>query len=237
MHGSSLQAAPCHHHAQSPPTPPSPKPADLHRLARRLFPRGSLTVRALQHYRPYICPFELLLPHVPPGARVLDAGCGGGLWLGLLAATGRMGEGVGFDSSESAIRVAQQMRVPEGYESRLTFQYLRVQEPWPEGAFEVVSLIDVLHHVPPDQQSRVIASAAERVATGGVLIYKDMCSRPVWRAWANRAHDLVVAHQWINYAPVEQVSLWAVNAGLTLIHAASVPRLWYGHELRVFRKG
>lgn len=232
MDGSSLQAALRHDHAQSPP-----KPADLHRLARRLFPRGSLAVRALQHYRPYICPFELLLPHVPPGARVLDVGCGGGLWLGLLAASGRLGAGLGFDSSESAIRVAQQMRVPADYVSRLSFQHRRVQEPWPDGPFDVVSIIDVLHHVPPDQQSRVIASAAERVATGGVLIYKDMCSRPAWRAWANRAHDLVVARQWINYAPVEQVSLWAVSAGLTLIHAASVPRFWYGHELRVFRKG
>lgn len=212
------------------------KPADVHRLARGLFPTGRLAHRALQHYRPYICPFEQLLPFVPEGASVLDVGCGGGLWLGLLASTGRLARGLGFDASEGAIRQAKLMRTPApGPE--LTFEHRGVQDEWPGGTFDAVCLIDVLHHVPPGEQGRVVQRAAQRVKVGGVLIYKDMCRRPAWRALANRAHDLLVARQWVNYAPVEQVSLWAVNEGLTLVHAASVSRWWYGHEVRVFRKG
>lgn len=236
MSGSPLQTDP--HPAGSPPAPKSWSPTDLHRLARGLFPSGtgSLTFRLLQHYRPFICPFDALIPLIPADSRVLDVGCGGGLWLGLLAATGRLAEGVGFDSSTSAISLAQQMRVPASHAGKLRFEHRGVQDPWPDGLFDVVSIIDVMHHVPLAHQAQVIDLAASRVAQGGLLIYKDMCRRPAWRALANRAHDLVMARQWIHYAPVEKVSTWAVSAGLRCQHAGSLPRWWYGHELRVFVK-
>lgn len=259
MTGSPLQPEPSAPASPSPtaPTAPSASPpaaqascaappdaggarwsaGQLHRAARDLFPTGPLATRALQHYRPFICPFEHLLPHVPPGSRVLDIGCGGGLWLGLLAATGRLGSGVGFDSSKAAIRQAQAMRLPASAHGRVMFEHRAVEDPWPDGPFDVVCLIDVLHHVTPEHQGKVIALATKRVARGGRFIYKDMCQRPRWRALANRAHDLVLARQWIHYAPVEQVSRWSVSEGLTLVHAASHARWWYGHELRVFVKG
>lgn len=212
---------------------------DLHREARGLFPTGPSLIRLLQHYRPFIAPFEELIPLVPEGGRVLDIGCGGGLWIGLLAATGKLGDNgqaVGFDSSKPAIALAQQMRLPGDTGPRVRFEHLDVRAPWPEGTFDVVCLLDVLHHVPPDAQAGVIRQAAAKVSPGGLFIYKDMCRRPRWRALANRLHDLALAHQWIHYAPVEQVSRWAVGEGLRLDHAASFARLWYGHELRVFRK-
>jgi len=98
-----------------------------------------------------------------------------------------------------------------------------------------VSLIDVPHHVPPAGQRECFLTAAARLGPGGVLIYKDMARRPVWRALANRLHDLVLARQWIHYVPVERVEGWAAEAGLGLTRAARFNRLWYAHELRVFR--
>jgi hypothetical protein len=53
----------------------------------------------MQALRPLICPFDELLDLVPIGARMLDAGCGAGLFLGLLADAGRLGEGYGFDTA------------------------------------------------------------------------------------------------------------------------------------------
>jgi hypothetical protein len=53
---------------------------------------------------------------------------------------------------------------------------------------------------------------------------------------ANRLHDLLLAHQCIHYAPIAEVKRWATEAGLELIEARTINRLWYSHELCVFRK-
>ncbi len=222
---------------------PADTPAALAALAASLYApaSGGVLLRLLQQYRPYIAPFEELLPLVPRGARVMDVGCGGGLFLHLLAARVGLGASVGFDASAGAIAVARSVRhAAELPGLAPAFAHVRVQEPWPgppthPKVFDVVSVIDVMHHVPAADQAGLIAQAARRVAPGGVLIYKDMCRAPLWRAAANRLHDLVLARQWISYAPVEQVEVWARAAGLEVERRAEFNRLWYGHELRVFR--
>ena len=209
-------------------------PVELCALSRALFAQGPLLRRKLQHWRPRICPFHRLLPRVPQNASVLDVGCGCGLFLGLLAKSGHDIRGTGFDVSTDAIAVAQRMAQQVG--SNLQFLQLDVNDPWPAGPFDVVSIIDVMHHVPPAGQRAVLKTAASRVAPGGILLYKDMCRRPRWRAAANRLHDLLLARQWIHYLPIEQVEQWATEDGLRLEHAERINMLWYGHELRVFRR-
>src|SRR5687767_5250391 len=91
-------------------------------VAAKLFAGDSIT----QRFRPYICPFEELLPIVPTGSSVLDVGCGAGLFLGLLAVEGKIRSGVGFDSAASAIRIAQRMRqraAEHDASTRLDFHY------------------------------------------------------------------------------------------------------------------
>ena len=169
---------------------------------------------------------------------MLDVGCGSGLFLGLLAAMGKQIEGTGFDTSVQAIELAQRMaaRLSETTAASLKFIRLDVNESWPPGEFDVVSVIDVMHHVSPQSQRQFFSLAARAVSPGGVLIYKDMCRRPTWRAIANRAHDLFVSRQWIHYLPVQSAEAWGVEEKLQLEHACRVDLFWYGHEFRIFRK-
>lgn len=212
---------------------------ELSKTASALFIDGSLVLRLMQRYRPHICPFEQFISIVPTDSDVLDVGCGGGLFLGLLAAYGRVSTGVGFDSSVTAIEVAKKMalRATQYLGSpSLEFQHRDAADGMPSGQFDVVSIIDVMHHVPPTAQRAVFMTAAERLRPAGLLIYKDMVRRPLWRALANRIHDLLLARQWINYCPIEHVSQWANEIGLELVEARRFNRLWYGHELRIFRR-
>ena len=210
----------------------------LSALSKSLYDQGPLIWRKLQHYRPYICPFERLLPLVPEGARVLDVGCGGGLFLALLLATGRRVDGLGLDVSSQAIELARMMseRFNDGGKGKVRFECVDVLAQWPGGRFDVVSVIDVMHHVPVSEQRGFLKRVCGAARQGGISLYKDMCSWPVWRAGMNRLHDLVVARQWIHYAPVEEVEKWARDEGMRLEHAEDINCLWYGHELRVFRK-
>lgn len=203
-------------------------------MAGGLYPEGSPVFRALQRYRPFICPFEVLIPEVPSGASVLDIGCGAGLFLGLLTAAGSEPRGIGFDVSPHGIKLAQAMSVAG--KARLTFQQLDVEAAWPAGEFDVVALIDVLHHVAPNAQEACVRRACTAVKPGGIFLYKDMVSKPFWRAFANRMHDLLLARQWIHYAPVADVQTWVLDERFELQRAARIDRLWYGHELRVFKR-
>ncbi len=226
-------------HATDDATSDPPGPKVLSGWARELYVDGPLFRRKMQHYRPMICPFHRLLPHVPVGASILDVGSGSGLFLALLAKSGRRVHGVGFDVSSDAINLAVGMAeriANQAPDSSLQFAQLDVNAAWPAGPFDVVSIIDVMHHVPPVHQRALIATAAVHVAPGGTLLYKDMCRRPRWRAVANRAHDLALARQWIHYAPIDRVESWARDEGLELTCAETINLLWYGHELRVFQR-
>lgn len=193
----------------------------------------------IQYLRLRICPFERLLLHLPSGASVLDAGCGSGLFLGLLACVDEKASGIGLDFSEDAITVARKMAgrlTAAGKGSRLEFKVFDIAANWHTGRFDAVSMIDVLHHMDTGSQKEIFREAVFHVKAGGLLVYKDMCETPFCLAAANRLHDLLLARQWIHYRPIGQVEAWALDLGLTLVHAEEIRRYWYKHELRVFRR-
>ena len=210
-------------------------PRSLSRAARELFDHGPWLLRRMQHARPYICPFHELLPIVPSGATVLDVGCGSGLFLGLLRYFGSNIRGFGFDASRIAIDCAKAMAERHGNGS-LRFEYVRKEDPWPTGLFDVVSLLDVLHHIPIEHQKKAFGAAASSVRPGGLLLCKDMSESPWHLAAANRLHDLVDAREWIHYVPVSAVESWAAGLEMELEEAHAYRMLWYQHHLRVFRR-
>lgn len=211
----------------------------LSQKAQSLFSNEAIVTRTLQKWRPYICPFEAILPHVKHDATDLDIGCGNGLFLGLLASTRDIRAGVGVDISRSALEAAQRMsKAVNGSANGADLRFLRALriEDWPQGPFDVVSMIDVMHHIPVRDQERAVRAACKRVGPDGQLIYKDMARRPVWKACANRIHDLVMARQWIHYMPILDVKAIAAEEGLILTVRENMDRFWYAHELRIFTR-
>lgn len=207
--------------------------ASLRKVARTLYPAGDLVSRS-QRLRPSICPFEPLVAAVPEGAHVLDIGCGAGLLLGLLASTGRIDRGVGFDANAAAVASARDMAFRAGLDGVISFHHVKVDEPWPSGSFDTVTMIDVMHHIPKDARFSVLDGIANTLSDGGTFVYKDMDARPWWRGLGNRVHDLVLAGDWIRYEPVNRVLEAAQERSLEPIEQSSWARYWYGHHLALF---
>ncbi|HLJ20636.1 MAG TPA: class I SAM-dependent methyltransferase [Stellaceae bacterium] len=176
------------------------------------------------------------MPLVPPGARLLDVGCGAGLFLGLLADEGLIATGRGFDSSVQAVALAQSMLSNLQASNGVLIERRESSAGWPDEQFDAVSMIDVLHHIPVRARQGIIATVASRLKPRGVFIYKDMVTRPRWRAWCNQAHDLVVARQWITHQDIAMVDSWAKKESLRMIVSGARNQLWYGHEWRVYQK-
>lgn len=203
-------------------------------IAADLYRDAPLLIRLLATYRPYISPFWPMLEQVPSSCTLFDAGCGNGLFLNLAAASGRLAKGVGTDISAVAVAAGEAAAARQG--APVSFFISRHWHEWSDEQFDVVSVIDVIHHIRPADQHEFLRQCAARVKPGGLLIYKDMCRAPLWRAWANRLHDLLLARQWIHYLPIEDAQQTLAACGFDVVSKANVSRFVYGHEQMVMRK-
>jgi 2-polyprenyl-3-methyl-5-hydroxy-6-metoxy-1,4-benzoquinol methylase len=187
--------------------------------------------RFLARGRPYICPFGLILDRIPAGGSLLDVGCGGGMMIALAFKEAHISEAYGFDPNSAAIAAARHTLGQLGMSATLAVSHNGRE--WADRKFDTVTMIDVMHHVPPTGHRAFLEGALDRVAPGGRLIYKDMCRNPLWRNAANRLHDLILARQWIHYAPIEDILSWSAEKGFRTLERRDASRLWYGHELAV----
>ncbi len=211
-------------------------PIDLQGVASRLYAKHPVTTRWRQKMRLALCPFVPIIAVVPPGSRVLDVGCGDGLLLGLLMELGRASTAVGFDINAHRIRSARHMAETNGFEASAVFKHLGPKSAWPteNGLYDVVAMVDVMHHIGPAMHDRVWQQAADSLRPGGLFVCKDMAKRPRWMAAANCVHDLVFSADWVHYPDFESGVRLARKIDLVMQQEIGYSRLWYRHELRVF---
>ena len=211
-------------------------PRDISRSAREIYTDGSWPRKMMVYGRPYICPFDELIARTPQGSTVLDVGCGDGLFLNILGNLQRISGGLGFDNNRDAIATAQAARINIVDSSGIEFREWSIGDKWPEGEFDVVSMIDVLHHIPPPQKQFAIAEAVRHVKRGGLFIFKDIGINPRWRAFFNSLHDFILTGERVTYTPLNVVSSWVTLAGMRELERQTFNRVWYGHELIVFSR-
>ena len=212
-------------------------PTAIQRMAAPLYAGvPSAKVRLMQEYRSHICPLHEVIHEVPPQSAVLDVGCGNGLLLNLLASLGRIRQGHGFDVAGPAVAVANQVANDHELSSVVAFEHRSIEQGIPHLGHEVVTVVDVLHHVPDQHKAAFVAALCEVVPAGGRLIVKDMVVRPRWRAAANQIHDLVMARQWVEHVDSDQVEAWAARSGMQVSRRDRFNTLWYGHWLLVLDK-
>lgn len=211
----------------------------LRQAAQELYTAQPLVPRFMMKWRPRICPFDAVIDAVPEDSEVLDVGCGAGLMLNLLASSGKIRRGVGFDLSTEAVEVAN--RAASAKSLNVRFDAIAAEDDWPtsdrpDGLYDAVTMVDLVHHLTPSIQGEIIRRAAEQVAPGGRLVYKDMRGGGLLRPHCNRLHDLVVARDWIHFCDEQTVVDAAVAAGLRAIERRWFNTLWYGHVLLVFER-
>jgi 2-polyprenyl-3-methyl-5-hydroxy-6-metoxy-1,4-benzoquinol methylase len=190
--------------------------------------------RIIVKYRPAICPPERITSRIPGNSTVLDVGCGNGALLLGLALSNRLHSGTGCDVSPRAIKVAENAALVAGV-TNLSFSRIQGLDDLPEGPFDVVTVIDVMHHVPSRLQREFFSACARRVRSSGLLIYKDMANRPLFNNVFNRLHDAILANDWINYVPLGMVQEWASEEGFDCEDQDRFRRFAYSHELLTLR--
>jgi SAM-dependent methyltransferase len=115
---------------------------------------------------------------LPPGAQVLDAGCGSGRMLEELEDYGQV---FGIELDPEALDVALSRGVGQVRAGRLE------QLPWGDDTFDLITCLDVIEHTPDDR--RALAELRRVSRPGGWLLLTVPAYQALWSL-----HDIANHH-------------------------------------------
>jgi 2-polyprenyl-3-methyl-5-hydroxy-6-metoxy-1,4-benzoquinol methylase len=175
------------------------------------------------------CPFPPIVDALPSTGRVLEVGCGHGLFSGYLARRYPRLHVCGVDIDAEKIAVATASEPLDG--GRLQFA-VGDSGAVPQGPWDAVVLVDVLYLLDEAGQRALLASCAAVLAPGGVLVVKDMATRPRWKARWNAAQEalsvrvlkITAGSPEFAFVDPDERARWLVAAGLRDVRARRLDR-------------
>ena len=186
------------------------------------------------------CPFEAVAEAVPTAGRVLELGCGHGLFSTYLALGSPDRTVLGTDVDGDKIHAAR--RAADGI-ANLTFE---PDEPgaFPAGPWDAVCIVDVLYLIDRHGEHQLLTTAAEHLAPGGVLVVKEMATTPRWKfRWMALQERLsvqvlqITAGHDLTFVPPDELAAWMRQAGLTDVAHRPLHRGYlHPHHLVTARK-
>jgi 2-polyprenyl-3-methyl-5-hydroxy-6-metoxy-1,4-benzoquinol methylase len=146
----------------------------------RAFRGGGPLVQLYLRVKLRICPVRRFETFVPPRGAIVDLGCGNGLMAALFMLGSDERRVTGFDLDPQKVETARRLKgrwpTLEFHEADLTSLHI------PRA--EVVTIVDVLYLIHYGQQDEILKKCGEALGPGGVLLLKDMDTRPRWKyAW------------------------------------------------------
>ncbi len=154
----------------------------------RLYEGESLGTRLFVRARHLLAPLESIAAYLPWQGRILDVGCGHGLFGNLLAVQSPRRQVLGVDPSAVKVRVAQ--RSAAGLPN-VVYRVGRVQDV-AESGFDAVTILDVLYLLPYPEKLRLLECCRERMAPNGLLLLKTNDTRPSWKYGITRLQELLM---------------------------------------------
>jgi 2-polyprenyl-3-methyl-5-hydroxy-6-metoxy-1,4-benzoquinol methylase len=109
--------------------------------------------------------------------RILDVGCGFGLFAAYFGQTHPRRRIVGVDPSARRIEMARTVAAKLGLRDH-SFVVGDVRDAALEGPFDAIYVLDVMHHLPREDQEQVLERFRSLLAPGGMLIIKDITTEP-----------------------------------------------------------
>lgn len=129
-----------------------------------------------------------LLANLPARGVVLNLGSGIGLF-DIYAAHHRPDlQFIGIDLNAERIRMATAAAARFGV-ANVKFIHGDVAAALPDVSPDVVITLDVLHHLPPESQDRVLDWIAAHLRADGVLFIKDISTHTPWKVTFTRILD------------------------------------------------
>ena len=128
----------------------------------------------------WTAPFPAIEAALPGAGRILEIGCGHGLFCTFAALSSDGRNVVGVDIDRDKIAQAQQVAA-ELAGTDLRFE-VADSGAVAAGPWDAIVVVDMLYLLPAEQQRALLTAAAAELAPGGALLVKEMSDTPTWKA-------------------------------------------------------
>ena len=171
--------------------------------------------------------------YLPPSGPVLDIGCGFGLFSLYYAATGPARFVRGIDLNARRIAMARRAA------ARLSIENVAYEEGDArtfKGDSEVAAayMLDIVHHIAPETVPPLLWRLHACLAPGGVLVLKDVDTRPAPKRWFTWALDKLMAPTApVRYWSGDELAAALRGAGFEVRRHAMLDFLPYPHVIYI----
>jgi len=199
----------------------------------------SFIVRAYSRLRFAILrqPFlEEIGQYLPTAGRILDLGCGFGLFSLYFAATYPDRSLCGVDLNRRRIDYAwtsaERLRL-----SNVEYHIGDAFDWNTSESFDAIYLLDLLHHMPREKVNAFLEKATSLLRDDGILIVKEVANRPRYKMWFTLLLDrLMVGWDPIYYWPPHDLSAMLEQLGFDVVRHRMIDILPYPHILYIGRR-
>src|ERR687888_2343350 len=150
--------------------------------------------------------------YLPAAGPVLDIGCGFGLFSLYYAATapGRLVRGLDVNARRIAMarRAAQRLGL-----DNVVYEHGDARNFKGDTEVAAAYMLDIVHHVPPATVPPLLGQLRRALAPGGLLLVKDVDTRPAPKRWFTWALDKALS-------PASPVCYWSAEALTVALGAA-----------------
>ena len=169
-------------------------------------------------------PFAELELEVPLAGDILEIGCGHGVFSTYLAVTSTARRVLGVDIDADKIELARRVTAQlEPGEAHVRFEALPSGSvPRIDGGWRSIVFADVLYLLGPERRTALLAECVDALAPGGLLVVKEVDTRPRIKAGLAQAQELIATKvlritdgHTLDFASSEELAALLVELGLS----------------------
>lgn len=194
----------------------------------------SISSRLYIKLRPLIVPFELIENHIPKKCTVVDVGCGFGIFANFIALKSKHRIVIGMELIEKRISIAKKIYQNTPNLNFICGDITSTQIP----KTDIITLVDVLHHIPIlEQQENLLKSCFSVLSDNGIIIIKDVDTKPKWKYYWNYLHDYIMTKgESVLYQNQNNVKILLAKAGFKVEKVLEIKNYPYAHILYIGKK-
>ena len=203
--------------------------------ALQLYADQPLGIRAFVRARHLLCPLSAIETYVPIRGRILDLGCGHGLFSALMAISSPQRSITSVEPSSVKMRTAITLvsKLPN-----VQFRQGTIDDV-DEGPLDAITILDVLYLLPVPEKLRILRRCRQLLGPEGKLVLKTNDTHPAWKyrwAWLQEVAmtrvGLTMGEHALFFVSCTQTVQILEEAGFSRIEVVHLPFLLpYPHTL------
>lgn len=171
--------------------------------------------------------------YLPREGRILDLGCGFGLFSLYFAIDAPTRDLTGVDLDSERIEAATQCAARLGVEN-VHYTASDVLDWQGTEPFDAIFMLDLIHHLPREQVAGFLERVAQLIVPGGVLLLKDVSNRPYYKMLFTLLLDwMMVGAEPIHYWDPSELCALVEDLGFSVKRHTINDFLPYPHILYV----